>query len=317
MTSTGVPSCALDLPDFAAYCFEALDLVAPERSADLHHAMAAENVRLAVLPDTFGLLFQVGPDHTGHYTVIETSPIACYLLWAVAWDCLASMAATYASEGWRMPNGWVPDPADAEEARQGAAAALDWVERAITTGDMSGVPPKLPRRRPSDPLPLGAEQDLEVLATELALCGAGWVMHHELAHARLNHLQPGVDILSTEEEADREATEWLLAGAAGAAVKKRSLGIAVATLTLVRLEDRIGRVPNPDGSYDYPAAIERLRIALGDRRIDELATGVAAIALMRVMEGRQLPAPAGLTPDMPARELLEELCSAYRRATLT
>lgn len=315
MTNSETSSAELTPHEFAQYCFGALESVAPERSLELRDTMENENVRLDIRPDAFGLLFQVGPDQERAYEVIETSPIACYLLWVVALDSLAWMAAIFASQGWRMPDGTALDVADAEKARATAAAALAWAENAITTGNITGVPPRLPRRRPPDPLPPGADQDIELLATELALCAAGWIMHHELAHARLHHRGSGLDPLVKEREADGAATEWLLASADAASAKKRSLGISIATITFLRLEERTGRVHDGFGRYDHPAAIERLHTALSDVRVDDDAVGMAVIKLCRLLAERQVDAPATLQPNGDPRELLDELCFAYERAT--
>ena len=315
MTNQELPSSELSLYEFAQYCFGALDAVAPERGVELRETMENESVRLDILPDTFGLLFQVGPDDGHTYEVIETSPVACYLLWVVALDSLASMAAIFASEGWKMPDGSVIDAVAAEAARERAAAALAWTENAITSGDMSGDPPRLPRRRPPNPLPPGADKDIELLATELALCGAGWIMHHELAHARLHHRGSGLDPLVKESEADRAATDWLLQSATGVPAKKRSLGIAVATISLLRLENRTGRVTNATGRFDHPPAIERLHSALSDSRVDDDAVNVACVTLCRLLAQRKVEPAATMKLDGPARDLLDELCLAYKRAT--
>lgn len=315
MTNQDSPRSELSLPEFAEYCFGALDAVAPERGVELRQTMKGHSVRLAILPDTFGLLFQVGRDETRAFQVIETSPAACYLLWAVACDCLAWMASVYAAEGWLMPNGSVLDSAAAEAARETASRALAWAERAITSRNTTGGPPRLPRRRPPDPLPPEAEQDIELVATELALCAAGWIMHHELAHARLGHLGSGLDPLVQEREADKAATDWLLGSAVGVPAKKRSLGITVATITFLRLEERAGRGRDRFGRFDHPAAIERLHTALSDVRVDDAAVDTASITLCRLLEQRQVEVPTTMKPNGPAGAMLDELCFAYERAT--
>jgi hypothetical protein len=125
-----------------------------------------------------------------------------------------------------------------------------------------------------------------------------------------------MDPLVKEREADAAAIEWLLAlVTAKMERKKRSLGIAIAVVTLLRIEDRIGRGRNMAGRHDHPAAIERLHIALSDVRVDEDAVGFAIIALCRLLEQRQVARPLALQADGNARDLLDDLCVVYQQAT--
>jgi hypothetical protein len=315
MTITGPGPTATELTpyEFAEFCFGALQAVAPEREQDLRQSMELESVRLDIQPDTFGLLFQVGLDDGGIHKVIETSPLACYLLWAVAMEALANMAAVFAASRFQMPDGRFLNAAETKRASETAATALAWVEDAITSGQVTGSPSRLPRRAPY-PLPPGADQDIELAATELALCAAGWVMHHELAHARLGHIGSSIASLMKEKEADQAATEWLINSITGSAAKKRSVGIAVATITLLRLEEAVGRGTRA-GRFTHPPAIERLHTALSDVRIDDDGVAVACIALCRLLDARNITPPSTIKSGGPVRELLDELALLYQQST--
>jgi hypothetical protein len=118
------------------------------------------------------------------------------------------------------------------------------------------------------------------LATELFLVAVGWILLHESAHILLNHADGPADLLKREErEADAFATGWLLEGIKDTKMlQKRSLGIAIANLSLMALDLRAKRLELPE----HPRSIERLNANLRNYLSDtdaELARGLAIAVL--------------------------------------
>jgi hypothetical protein len=130
--------------------------------------------------------------------------------------------------------------------------------------------------------PTPANGDLQTrLATELFLVAVGWILLHESAHILSAHTLDGPNELKKREEveADRFATEWLLQGVTERKIlQKRSLGIAVANLTLMALDLRAKRLDLPE----HPRSVERLNANLRVYLCDEdaeLAYAFAAAVL--------------------------------------
>jgi hypothetical protein len=101
----------------------------------------------------------------------------------------------------------------------------------------------------------------EHAATELAACAAGWILHHELAHIRLDHSATtvGATAKREEKEADECATEWVMSKVRDPKKKqKRALGIAVGLLVIVSID--LGR--GSFTSQSHPESFKRLHEAL-------------------------------------------------------
>ncbi|MHB1843368.1 MAG: phage exclusion protein Lit family protein [Deltaproteobacteria bacterium] len=128
-----------------------------------------------------------------------------------------------------------------------AMKLLSWSVRSNAGAWPSGAP------RPTYPPKQGSDDHA---ATELMLCAAAFVLHHELAHYRLAHppTRPGADSIENEREADREAARWVLDGATGAAHEKRMLGVAIGLTALVGLNIR----GTGAASDTHPRAFDRL-----------------------------------------------------------
>jgi hypothetical protein len=116
------------------------------------------------------------------------------------------------------------------------------------------------------------------LATELFLVAVGWILLHESAHILFAHTLDGPNDLKKREEveADRFATEWLLQGVTDRKIlQKRSLGIAIANLTLMALDLRARRLDLPE----HPRSVERLNANLRTYLCDEDAELAYAFAI--------------------------------------
>jgi hypothetical protein len=101
----------------------------------------------------------------------------------------------------------------------------------------------------------------------LFLCALAWIVHHEIAHIRLNH-QALVTTCSIAEErdADIEATKWILdKSTVPQESRKRTFGIAAAILALQGFH-------SPDqfvALKTHPSAFERIDYCLSEAGISE------------------------------------------------
>ena len=146
------------------------------------------------------------------------------------------------------------------ELRQ-AGGLLKWaIEADLKAKAGEAIPPwpdGLPFPRDGD-----AKLSDENCATELFLSATGYILHHELAHIRLNHrpyaeLQPH-EAIQQEKEADFAASDWLLDGLddeLDPAFQKRALGICLGTLWITALYVYAGRKIE---SKTHPPAYDRL-----------------------------------------------------------
>jgi len=105
------------------------------------------------------------------------------------------------------------------------------------------------------------------VANEAFLCATAWIIHHEIAHVRLDH-QPFVSVLSVQEEkdADISATRWILEKCTDKdEVTKRVLGIAAAILSIQSIEE--------SGDFDifetHPRAFVRIDYILNQTAIEQ------------------------------------------------
>lgn len=116
---------------------------------------------------------------------------------------------------------------------------------------------------PDDKAPHGS--DIHV-ANELFLCAIAWIIHHEIAHVKLEHPDvESVTSLSEEREADISATSWILAHSdVEAEYRKRTVGIATAILAIQGTESNTG-----DILQTHPKAFERLYDCLENAQIDD------------------------------------------------
>lgn len=109
----------------------------------------------------------------------------------------------------------------------------------------------------------GPEEDC-LVADELYLCSVAWILHHELAHIRYKHPN---DPLNEEEsrrqesEADKSATSWVLESIEDEAVlRKRGLGVAIATLVLTAQDIFLGEFKETT----HPKSFQRLYDAISN-----------------------------------------------------
>lgn len=93
------------------------------------------------------------------------------------------------------------------------------------------------------------------VANELFLTAVSWVIHHEIAHARLRHENVTVNSVLQESEADRAATDWVRTGTPEPhSLFKRGMGVTCALLHLLAYDLEHGRVT----FTTHPPTYERL-----------------------------------------------------------
>lgn len=97
------------------------------------------------------------------------------------------------------------------------------------------------------------------IANELFLTAIAWIVHHEIAHARLGHEDVTVNSVLQESDADRAATDWVSGGTREPGpLFKRGMGITCAILHLLAYDLEHGRVT----FTSHPPTYERLVASL-------------------------------------------------------
>lgn len=97
------------------------------------------------------------------------------------------------------------------------------------------------------------------VANEVFLVAISWIIHHEIAHARLEHQEVTVSSVQEENEADHAATRWVCYGKQETEpLRKCAIGIVTAVLLLIAYDFEVRR----NCSSDHPPSFERLVLNL-------------------------------------------------------
>lgn len=161
---------------------------------------------------------------------------------------------------------------------------------------------------------VGAQPSDERVATEIFLCACAWILHHEVAHVKLDHIQFGGPNINFEVEADEAATAWILEGASEPdAVLKRGLGVAEAVVSLAALEIHTDPHVITRRPPSHPGSAERIFKAMqhqvfGD---DHQVFDYAAHAVKLHLDAMGIAASPG--PFETAAECLSEYCLVLSR----
>jgi hypothetical protein len=151
------------------------------------------------------------------------------------------------------------------------------------------------------------------VASELALCATGWILHHELAHIANQDVPDSPASLQQERRADREATEWLLSKAPlGTATIKRGLGIVVGSVALAGAE-LFG--PPPTSSFrTHPDVASRIFAALDHPGLEAYSVvhDIASILLKAVLDRAKIQTSVG--PFSSSKEALSQYCRELQDA---
>jgi hypothetical protein len=104
------------------------------------------------------------------------------------------------------------------------------------------------------------------VANELFLTAVSWIIHHEIAHCRLDHEELTVNSVLQESDADRAATDWVCRDSVESeSLLKRALGVACANLCLLAYDLQQNRVR----WTTHPPTYERLLANLDHIGFDE------------------------------------------------
>jgi hypothetical protein len=217
--------------------------IAPEREAELSELSAQHKFEIE-LSDAKG--FAIG-------VVIETglirAPIAALeFLWATAY----THYVLYSEYADAQHAGMTQVKLGSSERSEKALRLFNWANANMRRTATETWPSDLPRPEAA-PEP---RSDIHV-ANEAFLIALAFIMHHEIAHVRLQHPPVAMfNALQEEREADRAATKWVIEGAGTPAeLDKRLFGIAIAILALNAEETFTTR---SIARTTHPHAFERL-----------------------------------------------------------
>lgn len=225
-----------------------LELIAPGKSGDLQQLLNRLEV---VVTDDPGMSFAIAGDDDPRQLLV---PIAGFeFLWAISYAHVTIYQHSKASDE-------QVTALSAHPSTEVAASMLTFaMQDRLESAPKHAWPAYLPR--PSF-YPLGGTReptDIE-LATEVFACAVAWILHHELGHLALDHLDKWDQEPGEEAAADSVATEWLIGGVTHPVIiTKCGLGMATAGIGLFALTCATHQ---PAELSLYPTSGERLLAAL-------------------------------------------------------
>jgi hypothetical protein len=228
-----------------------LENIAPNKATELRQALVDHRVRLVIDQD-LDRIFQAR--RSDDRQDVRCSIYGVEILWAASLGYIAvHQEFTSSRRGTKIiyrdsaSTAFIPDLFDLAFNRR-LANRSDEPWPSALPGPRLARPDQEPR-------------DVE-LATELWLVALGWILHHELTHIRLGHLNKSDEEIRDEIDADQGATDWLLADVQDERVRlKMSLGIAIAVTVLGAFSlHRPSRTRL--GSRTHPPAGERILQAM-------------------------------------------------------
>jgi hypothetical protein len=269
------------------YILSAAELIAPERLEELRQITEAKALRLRLTDEVREISIDTS---TGR---VSLGLSAVEHLWASAlfYHCLYSDYANAQHAGQTQFN------TDEHPRTRDSMQLLNWATNQWMAKSRSPWPsPVRPKAKPE------ALSDGHV-ANELFMCALAWTVHHEYAHARLNH--PNRELTNAPQEeaaADLAATDWIFEGAPSERhLRKRALGVIVGVLALDVLEYAQQDPP----SRSHPKAYERLAYCL-NRYAQQEEDEAFAFALCGMQFNLR---QRGLTPSLDGpsfRAILDE-----------
>ena len=237
---------------FIENILDSLQNVAPEKQADLIRLLSQHRPKVK-LNYSRGFFFAADPGTKR----IEMSLQGLEFLWAAAYMFYVVYNACARSS--KKGEGYLTF--DQDKGCQVALLLYKWASDNLNAPAATPWPKTLPC--PSKGM---AVESNEYVVTELFLCAAAWILHHELAHIRLGHVDGLAISIPQEKVADEEATRWILQDCPkGAPCEKRALGIAIAILVLTSLDYTRGTFE----SASHPRSYQRLFDAMVDTINDE------------------------------------------------
>lgn len=113
---------------------------------------------------------------------------------------------------------------------------------------------------PYCPSPLATEVRDVKTSNELFLCALSWIIHHEIAHVHLGHIGDiTVTSIPQENEADAQATAWLLEGQPSEQEFQKCLISIVSAILAMKMAENVASTPF---SKTHPETFQRLERCL-------------------------------------------------------
>lgn len=140
-----------------------------------------------------------------------------------------------------------------------AMRLLKWAYENFINKEDNPWPDGLPH--PNENPPKGS---MENVADELSLCAVSYLIHHELAHIRLQHDESTIE---TEREADYAASDWIVfqdLPETDDKFIKRTLGIAIAFEVMTAYGIYTGKHGGSTHPYSYDRLINTLHRYISD-----------------------------------------------------
>ena len=252
--------------------------IAPERRDEL--TSLVERAKF-IVDDEPGFGFRSRGDSDPREVL--SSIVGLELLW-----CLAYAHITIYQEAPQLGEG----PNGASPLIQFASGVLvfAFTDRAQPRTPKFALPDDIPRPAFWDMVQKGSFTNLH-MATDVFACATAWILHHELAHVDLGHLDTTMAVQQDELDADHAATEWILASAPSNTVTKRGLGIALALAALVALA--LGRPYGHARRSNYPPTAERILRVMSHPAfgVEHQVHDFAAVAINTHLQQRRIPTP--------------------------
>lgn len=274
------------------YCSASLQSVAPENVPELLK-MIADITLFIKNSNAWDASYRPGPN------VIEISRRALEATWCASYAYTSLYMAV--QEG-SFSNGVAVDLKDMPQLKR-ATELFHWAIEDVAL-EKESTPPMLPVVIPQKAKDLSNEE----LATELTIAAVGFMMHHELAHARLGHQsiqlrnawgdifpEQAARSIDQEKAADEAAARWMLEKKQGGDLKfhKTLMGILISLNLLLTLSLR--RRQNANKPFDirdqsHPFGYTRIDAAINRFPHDQngLAWAFEACTLKLHLDGMGL-----------------------------
>jgi hypothetical protein len=226
----------------------ALENVAPQKGRELRQLLSSVTI---FVTDEPGFTFSVSGDADPRR--LSVSIIGLEFLWLISFAHVAM-----------YQNAKEPPETGDPAFQQSLADAEEMLQFAFADRGTASPRRSMPKTFPLPGFHAGQfppDATIAELATELFACAVGWILHHELGHIALKHLDGVGRAPSIERDADAAATGWLLDQVKDSVIAtKLGLGIALAVTALA------GRLlvfgSDVSDLTRYPTVGERVRASL-------------------------------------------------------
>jgi len=220
----------------------AVENIAPERKQDLKKLYAEEPISFKFVYESE---FKVTINTDSRIISIDISSLE--LLWIASY-----MFRTLYNDFCTAQRKKESDFDSRNYPRSAQAVTLyNWAQKKIREKNFSFWPKRFPI-----PAKSSNQQSEEFINNQMFYSAMAWILHHEIAHSRLNHPNLTTQSMSEEKAADMAATEWIF----GKCPQKdkiltfRGLGLTAALLSLLSIDFEEGSF----NSQTHPQSFLRL-----------------------------------------------------------